>query len=196
MALNGLYPVIIFKIYTSTTWQEGETDDASKIGKQITLKEWQEMSTWKKLRYHTPVPIPIYLNEKGVLITCDEAEQNIDFSNMTIGNLQFQNTVGSDVVLNLKATSNNTVLSILMATIKYIMQAAAMQFYDVTVYYDSIFVMSGLIKSINQSSINNTNVKLIQLVISDKPATEDKSSDKSPIPKLPGGDSGPGFQRG
>lgn len=197
MALNGLYPVLIVKIYRNRTWQPGENPDASKTGKTITLKEWQEMPEWKKLRYHTPIPIPIYLDESFTQIACDEADQTIDFNNRTVGGLTFETIIGSDVVLSLKASKDNTVLSMIMSVIKKISEVLSQQMYSITLYYDSIFILNGMLKSITQSTINNSNIKLIRLTLSDRPAEEEKNdSSKQPIPLIPGNENGPGFQTG
>lgn len=198
MALNGTYPVLIVKIYTNRTWQPGENPDPTKTGKDITLKEWQDMPEWKKIRYHTPIPIPIYLDERFTGVACDEADQNIDFTNRIIGGLSFETMVGSDVVVSLKATKDNMVLSMIMSVIKQISGLLANQMYSVTLYYDSIFVLDGMLKSISQSTLQNSNVKLIRLTLTERALTEDeeKNSGKTPIPLIPGGPNGPGFQTG
>lgn len=198
MALTGKYPLLIFKIYTGTTWKPGENPDPAKTGKEITLKEWQNMTELHRTIWHTPIPIPIYLDENFTEIACDEADQNIDFTHVQAGDLTFETTVGADTVLSLRANKDNTVLTMIMAAIKQISELLSTQMYGITLYYDGIFVLNGMLKNITQSTVNGTNIKLISLTITERPpeTNKDSTGTKQPIPNTPGTSDGPnGFQR-
>lgn len=189
MALNGLAPVIIFKLYKQNpVWKEGETSDSSLIGKEISLKDWQNMPEWQKLLYHAPVPIPIYLDERLTEIACDEADQSIDFDVKNIGTNTYQTDIGSDVSVSLIGTTDNAVLMTLLSVIKQITGLLSSQRYSVTLYYNSVFVLDGLIKHISQSTVPNTNKKLIQLILSERPIKADEATaTKNPVDNI-GGD--------
>lgn len=189
MALNGLAPVIIFKLYKQNpVWKIGETSDSSLIGKEISLKDWQNMPEWQKLLYHTPIPIPIYLDERLTEIACDEADQSIDFDIKNIGTNTYQTDIGSDVTISLVGTTDNAVLMTLLSVIKQITGLLSTQRYSVTLYYNSIFVLDGLIKHISQSTVPNTNKKLIQLILSERPIKADEATaTKNPVDNI-GGD--------
>lgn len=189
MALNGLAPVIIFKLYKQNpVWKIGETSDSSLIGKEISLKDWQNMPEWQKLLYHTPIPIPIYLDERLTEIACDEADQSIDFDVKNIGTNTYQTDIGSDVSVSLIGTTDNAVLMTLLSVIKQITGLLSSQRYSVTLYYNSVFVLDGLIKHISQSTVPNTNKKLIQLILSERPIKADEATaTKNPVDNI-GGD--------
>lgn len=182
MALNGLAPVIIFKLYKQKpVWKKGETTESS-VGKEISLKEWQNMPEWQKLRYHAPIPIPIYLDERLTEIACDEADQSIDFDVKNIGTNTYQTDIGSDVSVSLIGTTDNAVLMTLLSVIKQITGLLSSQRYSVTLYYNSVFVLDGLIKHISQSTVPNTNKKLIQLILSERPIKADEATaTKNPV---------------
>lgn len=188
MALNGLAPVIIFKLYKQKpVWKTGETTESS-VGKEISLKDWQNMPEWQKLRYHTPIPIPIYLDERLTKIACDEADQSIDFDVKNIGTNTYQTDIGSDVSVSLIGTTDNAVLMTLLSVIKQITGLLSSQRYSVTLYYNSVFVLDGLIKHISQSTVPNTNKKLIQLILSERPIKADEATaTKNPVDYV-GGD--------
>lgn len=187
MALNGLAPVIIFKLYKQKpVWKTGETTESS-VGKEISLKEWQNMPEWQKLRYHAPIPIPIYLDERLTEIACDEADQSIDFEVKNIGTNTYQTDIGSDVTISLVGTTDNAVLMTLLSVIKQITGLLSTQRYSVTLYYNSIFVLDGLIKHISQSTVPNTNKKLIQLILSERPVkAEEETETKNQLDNVVG----------
>lgn len=188
MALNGLAPVIIFKLYKQNpVWKAGETSDSSLIGKEISLKDWQNMPEWKKLLYHAPIPIPIYLDERLTEIACDESDQSIDFEVKNIGTNTYQTDIGSDVTISLVGTTDNAVLMTLLSVIKQITGLLSTQRYSVTLYYNSIFVLDGLIKHISQSTVPNTNRKLVQLILSERPIkTDEGTTTKNPVDNIVG----------
>ena len=187
MALNGLAPVIIFKLYKQKpVWKTGETTESS-VGKEISLKEWQNMPEWQKLRYHTPITIPIYLDERLTEIACDEADQSIDFDVKNIGTNTYQTDIGSDVSVSLIGTTDNAVLMTLLSVIKQITGLLLSQRYSVTLYYNSVFVLDGLIKHISQSTVPNTNKKLIQLILSERPVkAEEETETKNELDNVVG----------
>lgn len=185
MALDGIEPVIIFKLYR----------DYTKDG--ITLQKWQQMSEYKRDTKYPPIPIPIYLGgllggEQLTGIALDDADQTIDFGQTSIGGLYFQKNTGNDVTITFRARRDNPIMIMLLAVVSQLIALISDQRYGITLYYDSIFVLNGLIKSITQQTINNTNIKLVQLVISER-GTEKKENEPTtePIPKLEGAKNAP-----
>lgn len=195
MALDGKEPVIIFKLYPfNTTWKAGETTDASKVGKEITLQEWQQMSEIHRDLWHTPIPIPLYLGgllggEKLTGIALDDADQTIDFGQSSVGGLYFQKNMGNDFTMTLRARRDNPVMIALLAIIAQLIPLIPKQRYGITLYYDSAFVLNGVIKSITQQTINNTNIKLVQIIVSERAEATSSEGNKTPIGKVDGADS-------
>lgn len=182
MALDGLEPVIIFKLYR----------DYTKDG--VTLQQWQQMSEIERDLKYTPIPIPVYLGgllggEQLTGIALDDADQTIDFGQTSIGGLYFQKNMGNDVTITFRARRDNPIMIILLAVISQLIALIPDQRYGITLYYDSIFVLNGLIKSITQQTVNNSNIKLVQFVISER-GTE-KSGSKNPIGNVGGNGFGP-----
>lgn len=186
MALDGLEPVIIFK------WYRDYTKD------NITLQQWQQMTEKERDLKYKPIPIPIYLGgllggERLTEIALDDADQTIDFGQTSVGGLFFQKNMGNDVTITFRARRDNPIMIMLLAAISQIVPLIPNQRYGITLYYDSIFVLNGLIKSITQQTINNTNIKLIQLVISERGTEQkkDEESSKEPLGKLEGAENAP-----
>lgn len=184
MALDGIEPVIIFKYYR----------DYKKDG--ITLQQWQKMTEWKRDLQYPPIPIPIYLGgllggEQLTGIALDDADQTIDFGQTSVGGLYFQRNMGNDVTITFRARRDNPIMIMLLAVISQVISLIPDQRYGITLYYDSIFVLNGMIKSIQQQTINNTNVKLVQLVISERGAEQKEEESKKPAPKKPGAENAP-----
>lgn len=194
MALDGKEPVIIFKLYPfNATWKVGETTDESKIGKEITLQEWQQMSEIHRDIWHTPIPIPLYLGgllggEQLTGLALDDADQTIDFGQSSIGGLYFQRNMGNDFTMTLRARRDNPIMIALLAIISQLISLIPKQRYGITLYYDSAFVLNGIIKSISQQTINNTNVKLVQIIVSERAEASSSEVSKDPIGKIDGAD--------
>lgn len=185
MALDGLEPVIIFKLYR----------DYKKDG--ITLQKWQQMTEKERDLQYPPIPIPIYLGgllggEQLTGIALDDADQTIDFGQTSIGGLFFQKNMGNDVTITFRARRDNPIMIILLAVISQLIALIPDQRYGITLYYDSIFVLNGLIKSITQQTVNNSNIKLVQFVISERGAEQNKDEQsKDPVPKKQGAENAP-----
>lgn len=195
MALDGKEPVIIFKLYPfNATWKPGETTDVSKIGKEITLQEWQQMSEYHRDLWHTPIPIPLYLGgllggEQLTGIALDDADQTIDFGQQVIGGLYYQKNMGNDFTITLRARRDNPIMIALLAVVSQLIALIPKQRYGITLYYDSAFVLNGVIKSISQQTINNTNIKLVQIIVSERAeSTSESAGSKEPISKFEGAD--------
>lgn len=185
MALDGIEPVIIFKLYRDWTKDEG-----------MTLQKWQQMSEYERDIKYTPIPIPIYLGgllggEQLTGIALDDADQTIDFGQQIIGGLYFQKNMGNDVTITFRARRDNPIMIMLLAVISQLIALIPNQRYGITLYYDSIFVLNGMIKSISQQTINNTNIKLVQLVISERATKETESESKNEIPNTGGSEAFP-----
>ena len=194
MALDGKEPVIIFKLYPfNATWKPGETTDTSKIGKEITLQEWQQMSEIHRDTWHTPIPIPLYLGgllggEQLTGIALDDADQTMDFGQQIVGGLFYQKNMGNDFTMTFRARRDNPIMIALLAVISQLIALIPKQRYGITLYYDSAFVLNGVIKSITQQTINNTNIKLVQIIVSERAEATSESSNKDPIGKIDGAD--------
>lgn len=183
MALDGLEPVVIFKLYRDYT-------------KDMTLQEWQKLSEIERDLKYTPIPIPIYLGgllggEQLTGIALDDADQTIDFGQTSIGGLYFQKNMGNDVTITFRARRDNPIMIMLLAVISQLIALIPDQRYGITLYYDSIFVLNGLIKSITQQTINNSNVKLVQIVISERASSSSETGSKNPIGNIGGNGFGP-----
>lgn len=185
MALDGLEPVIIFKLYRDYT-------------KDMKLQEWQQMSEYKRDIKYLTIPIPIYLGgllggEQLTGLALDDADQIIDFGQTSIGGLYFQKNMGNDVTITFRARRDNPIMIMLLAVISQLIALIPDQRYGITLYYDSIFVLNGLIKSITQQTINNTNIKLVQLVISERGTEQKKDEEpsKQPLEKKEGAENAP-----
>lgn len=181
MALDGLEPVIIFKLYR----------DYKKDG--ITLQKWQQMTEKERDLQYPPIPIPIYLGgllggEQLTGIALDDADQTIDFGQTSIGGLFFQKNMGNDVTITFRARRDNPIMIMLLAVISQLIALIPDQRYGITLYYDSIFVLNGLIKSITQQTINNTNVKLVQIIVSERSEASSSEGSKDPTGKVDGAD--------
>lgn len=194
MALDGKEPVIIFKLYPfNATWKTGETTDATKIGKEITLQEWQQMSEIHRDLWHTPIPIPLYLGgllggEQLTGIALDDADQSIDFGQTSVGGLYFQKNMGNDFTMTFRARRDNPIMIALLAIVSQLIALIPKQRYGITLYYDSAFVLNGIIKNITQQTINNTNIKLVQIVVSERAeSSSSETGSKDPIGNV-GGD--------
>lgn len=194
MALDGKEPVIIFKLYPfNATWKAGETTDASKVGKEITLQEWQQMSEIHRDLWHTPIPIPLYLGgllggEQLTGIALDDADQSIDFGQTSVGGLYFQKNMGNDFTMTFRARRDNPIMIALLAIVSQLIALIPKQRYGITLYYDSAFVLNGIIKNITQQTINNTNIKLVQIVVSERAeSSSSETGSKDPISNV-GGD--------
>lgn len=179
MALDGLEPVVIFKLYRDYT-------------KDMTLQEWQKLSEVERDLKYTPIPIPIYLGgllggEQLTGLALDDADQTIDFGQTSIGGLYFQKNMGNDVTITFRARRDNPIMIMLLAVISQLIALIPDQRYGITLYYDSIFVLNGLIKSITQQTINNSNIKLVQIVISERASSSSETGNKNPIGNV-GGD--------
>jgi hypothetical protein len=180
MALDGLEPVVIFKLYRDYT-------------KDMTLQEWQQLSEVERDLKYTPIPIPIYLGgllggEQLTGLALDDADQTIDFGQTSIGGLYFKKNMGNDVTITFRARRDNPIMIMLLAVISQLIALIPDQRYGITLYYDSIFVLNGLIKSITQQTINNSNIKLVQIVISERASSSSESGSKNPIDKVNGAD--------
>lgn len=193
MALDGKEPVIIFKLYPfNATWKTGETTDATKIGKEITLQEWQQMSEIHRDLWHTPIPIPLYLGgllggEQLTGIALDDADQSIDFGQTSVGGLYFQKNMGNDFTMTFRARRDNPIMIALLAIVSQLIALIPKQRYGITLYYDSAFVLNGVIKNITQQTINNTNVKLVQIVVSERAeSSSSETGSKDPISNVSG----------
>lgn len=192
MALDGIEPVIIFKLYRDWTKDEG-----------MTLQKWQQMSEYERDIKYTPIPIPIYLGgllggEQLTGIALDDADQTIDFGQQIIGGLYFQKNMGNDVTITFRARRDNPIMIMLLAVISQLIALIKDQRYSITLYYDSIFILNGMIKSIAQQTINNTNIKLVQMVISESATKSDdkKESSKNPISNDEGDEFVPNIKKG
>lgn len=187
MALDGIEPVIIFKYYYRDYKEDG-----------ITLQKWQQMSEYERDTKYPPIPIPIYLGgllggEQLTGIALDDADQTIDFGQTSIGGLYFQKNMGSDVTITFRARRDNPIMIMLLAVVSQLIALIPDQRYGITLYYDSIFVLNGLIKSITQQTINNSNIKLVQIVISERGTDQKKDEQsKDPLPKKQGAENAPG----
>lgn len=178
--LQGLNPVIIFKIWDKDLyWVEGATLDKDKIGKKITLKEWQNMSELDKLKYYFPITIPIYLSEDIFKIACDDAEQNIAVSTTMIDQFVFQGVMSNSVVFQIRAAKNNTIMMLLLSALRQVMKVLSSQHYSITLYYDSVFVLNGVFSNISQATVPNTNEKVITLTITETPPEEEKKEEEN-----------------
>lgn len=177
--LQGLNPLIIFKIYKKDLyWRKETTLDPEKVGKKITLKEWQEMPEKTKLTYYTPKIIPVYLSEDIFKIACDDAEQNITVNTTVIDEFTFQNLVSNAVVFQIRAAKNNTLMMLLLSALSEITKLLSNQHYSITLYYDSVFVLDGIFSNISQATIQNTNEKVVTLTITGAPYKEEKKEDE------------------
>ena len=176
--LQGLNPLIIFKVYKKDLyWRKETTLDSEKVGKKITLKEWQKMPEKTKLIY-TPKIIPIYLSEDIFKIACDDAEQNITVNTTVIDEFTFQNLVSNAVVFQIRAAKNNTLMMLLLSALSEITKLLSNQHYSITLYYDSVFVLDGIFSNISQATIQNTNEKVVTLTITEAPYKEEKKEDE------------------
>lgn len=176
--LQGLNPLIIFKVYKKDLyWRKETTLDSEKVGKKITLKEWQKMPEKTKL-YYTPKIIPIYLSEDIFKIACDDAEQNITVNTTVIDEFTFQNLVSNAVVFQIRAAKNNTLMMLLLSALSEITKLLSNQHYSITLYYDSVFVLDGIFSNISQATIQNTNEKVVTLTITEAPYKEEKKEDE------------------
>lgn len=183
MALNGLEPVIIFTFYLTDKWSPITTLDPKKWGEKVTLQEWQEMGTIRKALFGI-LPIPIYLGgllggEQLTGIALDEADQTMDFTQQTVGTLSYQKNLANDVSLTFRARRDNPIMIALLAVIARLVSFIPTQRYSITMYYDSIFVLDGAIKSISQQTIDNTNIKLVQIIISERPPEKKDETSKA-----------------
>lgn len=170
MSLIGTSPILIIKIYKNALkWRAGATTDASKIGTDISLKDWQEMSEIKKDIFYTPIPIIIPLDEKITSIASDDADQTITFDTTTVGGEQFQSFPSSTVKITLRATKNNTVMMLILAALKQLTGYLSTQRYSITLYYDSTFVLDGKLSGVSQATVQDTNIKVVVLNITEKP---------------------------
>lgn len=177
--LQGLNPLIIFKVYKKDLyWRKETTLDSEKVGKKITLKEWQKMPEKTKLIYYTPKIIPIYLSEDIFKIACDDAEQNITVNTTVIDEFTFQNLVSNAVVFQIRAAKNNTLMMLLLSALSEITKLLSNQHYSITLYYDSVFVLDGIFSNISQATIQNTNEKVVTLTITEAPYEEEKKEDE------------------
>lgn len=177
--LQGLNPLIIFKVYKKDLyWRKETTIDSEKVGKKITLKEWQDMPEKTKLVYYTPKIIPIYLSEDIFKIACDDAEQNITVNTTVIDEFTFQNLVSNAVVFQIRAAKNNTLMMLLLSALSEITKLLSNQHYSITLYYDSVFVLDGIFSNISQATIQNTNEKVLTLTITEAPYKEEKKEDE------------------
>lgn len=184
--LTGTAPLLIFTIFRDgETWKAGE---GGVVGEKITLKEWQALPMWKKYLYHGPVPIPIYLSEEVVQVAPDDADQTIKADYATVGGLTFQGTISNTVTINLRAAKDNIIIMSVLSAIKQISQYIASQRYSVTAYYDSTFVLDGLLVGISNSTVQNTNQKAIALVLGENGAGDEATgNDKPSLTNLVGG---------
>lgn len=188
--LTGTAPLIIFTIFRDgETWKPGE---GGIVGKPISLKEWQQMPIWQKYAFHSPLPIPIYLSEEIIQVAADDADQTIKADYVAVGNSSFQGAISNTVTIPLRAAKDNIIIMALLSAIKQITGYIASQRYSVTLYYDSTFVLDGLIVGISQSTVQNTNQKAIALVIGENPTTESTENKPSLTNLVPGGQYMPG----
>lgn len=186
--LTGKSPVIIFKFYEQdAVWKQGETDAVDKdgvplVGQPISPKDWSNMSEYDKWKWHGEYIIPIYLLEEKIKMAVDEAEQNINVENSTIGNLNFETLVSNSVRMTLVGTSDNVVMIALLSAIAEVVKRISKQRYSITLYYDSVLVLNGRFTNISQSRIQNSNQKVLSLTISDlpykDPTTQEEQKDK------------------
>lgn len=195
MALGGTEPVIIFKLYTAhPRWNATNQTDPDKVGKEIELKDWQNMSEVERFPYIRGI-VPVYLGgligEKLTGVALDEADQTIDFQNSSAGGLLFQRNNTNDVSLTFRARRDNPIMIVLLSLISQLTGLIPTQKYSITMYYDSMFVLNGVIKNITQQTINNTNVKLVQMIISEAPEKTETDGKKSSLPNIAGSGSQP-----
>lgn len=190
MALNGIEPVIIFKLYAKHLyWKEGEPNSKG-TGKEILLSDWQAMPEWQRDFYHAPLPIPLYLGgllggEQTTGIALDDADQSIDFGQHPIGGLYFQRNIANTVTMTFRARRDNPIMIALLAVVTQLIGLIENQHYSITLYYDSAFILNGAIKSISQQTINNTNIKLVQMIIAER-AEGSSDTGKGETPKYDG----------
>lgn len=195
--LNGVAPVIIFKIYPKhikydARWKEagGNMPEGKKETEEVELADWQALNEDAKLSYYFPYPIPIYLDEKFTKVAVDEADQDITFDIDYTGGKQFESPMSNDVTISLQATKDNVVMSLLLASISQIIPLLSGQRYSITLFYDSIFILNGSLKGISQRTVPGTNIKSIVLTISQRmnQKKDDKNSSQSETAHEDGGE--------
>lgn len=185
--IQGTSPLLIFKLYKENplVWKAGETDkvDAygnSLVGQPISLKDWQNMTEAHRDIWHTPIIIPIYLDEKIFKIVNDEATQDIKVNTTQLADLAFQSSIANVVTFQIRAANNNTLMMMLLSALKQVTQLLVNQHYSITLYWDSTFVLNGLFTSITQAIVTNTNEKIITMTISEV-ADETKEEESSGV---------------
>lgn len=166
--INGTNPLIIFKFYDKTLkWKAGEPDSEGRVGEEITLKDWQQMTEYHRDVWHRPIIVPLYLNEDIFKIATDEATQDIKTDTANMSGFTFQGAVASITTFQIRAAKDNLLMIMLISALKQVSDLIANQHYSVTLYYDATFVLNGLFTSIQQATVTNTNEKIITLTISE-----------------------------
>lgn len=196
MALDGIEPVIIFKLYARhPKWLDSNAENPDKIGQEIDLKEWQNMSEAERFPYIRGV-IPVYLGgllggEQLTGIALDDADQSIDFGQTSVAGLFFQKNMGNTVSLTFRARRDNPIMIALLAIVSQIVALIPTQKYGITLYYDSTFILNGTIKNITHQTINNSNIKLVQIVVTETPPATESEKTKQSLPNTAGSGKGP-----
>lgn len=193
--LNGIAPVILFKLYPKSIkydarWEEagGTMSSNGKKGEEVTLEDWQLLPEYNKLRYYTPTPIPIYLDEKFTKIAVDDCDQDIVAEIDYSGGKNFETPIRNDLTLTLQASKDNVVLTLVLTLIKTIMSLLSGQRYSITLYYDSMFILDGALKAFSQKVIPNTNTRSIVMILSERQKQDKVGDSSSPIPYKEGAD--------
>lgn len=182
--LTGVSPLIYFIFYEENpVWKKGETDAVDKdgkslVGQPITPKEWSQISESKKWLWHRDWSLPIYLWEEKIEMAVDDAEQTISVDNNVVGDLDFGALLTNTVRITLTGSSDNVVLIALMSALSEVVKRIAQQRYSIALYYNSILILNGRFTNITQSTIQNSNQKVISISIADLPYKEATTKDE------------------
>lgn len=142
--LNGLSPVLIYQYKPIDTSFSIFGIDVPSIG----------------------LPIPIYLDEKLTGIIGDGANSSISIETSTVNGQTYQRQISSDVGIKLRCRNSNVVGQTIIAILEQAFKYSTTGSYSISLFYDSCFILDGVLKNFYSRPIDNTDMREIGITIS------------------------------
>lgn len=112
------------------------------------------------------LPIPIYLDEKITGIMGEGANSQINIETTTINGTTYQRQVSSDVSVKLRCRNNNVIGQTLITILGEAFKYSSTGNYSISLFYDSSFILDGVLKSFYSRPVENTDLREIGITIS------------------------------
>lgn len=167
MALGGLAPVIIFTFY-----------------KEISVPQF--LQGFVKIKTIPLVPIPIYLDEKFTKVLLDDYERDTTIDVLRDGVTAYERTSADSVTLKFRANKSNIAMTALTALIDQIVERVEKKTYDITIFYDNIFIIGAALEQFTSRLMEGGDMREISIRVANRPKPKKTNEGDSPIKNVAG----------